>query len=644
MLDAAERRQLLAGWNDTARDVPPVTLPELFAVQAGRTPDAVAVACGDACLSYRELDGRAARLARVLVSRGAGPERVVAVVMDRSAELIVALLAVLKAGAAYLPVDPAYPAERVAFMLADTRPACVLATTASAAVVPAGLPVLAVGDAGLAAELAGTGGGGLAEADRRETLRPGHPAYVIYTSGSTGRPKGVVVSQQNLVGYLLYACGAYPGAGAVSVLHSAVSADLTVTALFAPLVCGGRVLVAGLDDDWLAGAGPGVLVKVTPSHLALLADRPFRGDLVVGGEQLTGQMLARCQGDRPGLRVVNEYGPTEATVGCVAFAAGPGELPAGPVPVGRPVPNMRAYVLDGRLGPVPAGVAGELYVAGAGLARGYWGRPGLTGERFTACPFGGPGERMYRTGDLARWTADGLLVFAGRADEQVKVRGFRVEPGEVEAVLASHPGVGQAAVTVREDAPGDRRLVGYVVPAGDEFAGDGGGVGGLSALVREYAAGRLPEYMVPSAVVVLGVLPLTPNGKVDRAALPVPDYAAVSAGRGPATVAEELLCGVFAEVLGAARVGAEDDFFALGGHSLLAVRLVSRVRAVLGVELAVRVVFEAPTPAGLAVRLAGAGCGPGGAGAAGAARPGAVVVRAAAAVVPGPAGGAVGDV
>ena len=609
VLDEAERRQLLADWNDTAVPVPAVTLPELFAVQAGRTPDAVAVACGDACLSYRELDGRAARLAGVLVSRGAGPERVVAVVMDRSAELIIALLAVLKAGAAYLPVDPAYPAERVAFMLADTRPACVLATTASAAVVPAGLPVLAVGDAGLAAELAGTGGGGLAEADRRETLRPGHPAYVIYTSGSTGRPKGVVVSQQNLVGYLLYACGAYPGAGAVSVLHSAVSADLTVTALFAPLVCGGRVLVAGLDDDWLAGAGPGVLVKVTPSHLALLADRPFRGDLVVGGEQLTGQMLARCQGGRPGLRVVNEYGPTEATVGCVAFAAGPGELPAGPVPVGRPVPNMRAYVLDGRLGPVPAGVAGELYVAGAGLARGYWGRPGLTGERFTACPFGGPGERMYRTGDLARWTADGLLVFAGRADEQVKVRGFRVEPGEVEAVLASHPGVGQAAVTVREDAPGDRRLVGYVVPAGDEFAGDGGGVGGLSALVREYAAGRLPEYMVPSAVVVLEVLPLTVNGKVDRAALPAPGQASPGPGRGPATVVEEIVCAAFAQILGLERVGAEDNFFALGGHSLLAMRLVSRVRAVLGAELSMRAVFEAPTPAGLAARLAQAGPG-----------------------------------
>src|SRR6266540_6307625 len=563
-----------------------MTLPDLFEAQVARAPDAVAVVCGDASVSYQELDAATNRLARLLAGHGAGPESVVAVVMGRSAGLVTALLAVVKAGAAFLPVDPRYPAGRVAFMLADARPAVIVADAASVADLPvraelAAVPVL-VADDPLAVELTGMGEGGLGSG--RDGLRPEHAAYVIYTSGSTGVPKGVVVSHAGLGSLAAAQIENFAAGPGCRVLQFASPGfDALVSELVVAVGSGGVLVVAGpnelLGTEALAevAARHGIShLTVPPSVLAVLGagSLPSVSTLVAAGEALDRELAARWADGR---RFINAYGPTETTV-CATMT---GPLVAGEgVHIGSPIVNTRVFVLDRWLEPVPAGVAGELYVAGAGLARGYLGRAGLTAERFVACPFGAAGERMYRTGDVVRWRPGGVLEFCGRADDQVKVRGFRVEPGEVEAVLAAHPLVAHAIVTAREDTRGDQRLVGYVVAAangdgtsGDAAAGvgaadDGPGARRLAGVVREYAAERLPEYMVPAAMVVLDELPLTVHGKVDRAGLPAPDYSAGSSGRGPATIREEIVCQVFAEVLGLERVGAEDSFYALGGHSL----------------------------------------------------------------------------
>ncbi|MCP2167076.1 non-ribosomal peptide synthetase [Goodfellowiella coeruleoviolacea] len=557
-----ERGQVLTAWTTTAPREH-ATLPGLVTAQAARTPDALAVTDGVESLTYAELDARANRLAHRLIADGAGPERTVAVVLPRSAALVVALLAVAKTGAAYLPVDPAYPAERIAFLLADADPVLVLDHVEDPA------------------ELPGT--------DPGVTPRPCSAAYVIYTSGSTGRPKGVVVPHSSVGAYLLRTREAYPGIAGTALVHSSFSFDLTVTALWAPLTAGGTVRIAPLDE-----AVDGVtFMKVTPSHLPLLNALPAgaspTGTLVVGGEALHAEALREWRDRHPNVLVVNAYGPTEATVNCADFRVEPGSvLPGGPVPVGRPFANTRAYVLDERLRPVPPGVTGELYVAGVALARGYWRRPALTATRFVAAPFGDPGERMYRTGDLATWTDDGQLQYAGRADDQVKLRGHRIEPGEITSVLLRSPGVTDAAVVVRADEPGDQRLVAYVVADGD--------VGDLPGVL----AAALPEHLVPSAIVPLPALPLTPHGKLDRAALPAPTPPAPApATRSAADPREEILRGLFADLLGVPEVGPDDDFFALGGHSLLAIRLTSQVRSTLDVDLPIRAIFEEPTPAGL---------------------------------------------
>jgi amino acid adenylation domain-containing protein len=507
-------------------------------------------------------------------------------------------------------------------MAADAGARVVMAGDRAAMPAPDGIVVVTPDEIAGSSEAAGSGG--LAAGDVPARVAPGGLAYVIYTSGSTGVPKGAMVEHRGLVNHLLAkVAGLGLDGGDVVAATASPGFDILVWQMLAVLLAGGRVQV--FADE--VAADPGVLLdelaarrvtvaEVVPSVLHEMAGHaggPQGGPgldvlrwLLVTGEALPPGLCRAWSRRYPGVRLLNAYGPTECSddVTHHVVAAVPQEGTAS-VPIGRPIANTRLFVLDEWLGPVPAGVAGELYVAGDGLGRGYAGRAGLTAERFVPDPFDpapGGGGRLYRTGDVAWWTPGGELVFAGRADEQVKIRGFRIEPGEIAAVLAGCPQVARVVVIAGADGAGDKRLVAYVVPAGGP--GLDGDSGGLPGVVRAFAASRLPEYMVPAAVVVLEQLPLTPNGKLDRKALPAPDFAAAAgAGRAPANAREELLCQAFADVLGLQVVGPEDDFFALGGHSLLAVRLASRIRAVLGVEVPVRALFDAPTPAGLAVRV-----------------------------------------
>ncbi|WP_414676466.1 amino acid adenylation domain-containing protein, partial [Longimicrobium sp.] len=600
LLDEAERRQAVEEWNRTSAE--PATgacIHERFAGQAARTPGALAVVAGEDALTYRELDARATRLARRLVALGAGPEVRVGVCLERGVDAVVAILAVLKAGAAYLPLDPAYPADRLAYMLADSGAPLLVTRASLGGLLPAeGVRSVRV-DAD-AAEIAAE-----PEVAPGMAAAPENAAWVIYTSGSTGRPKGVVVTHANAANLLPRAVETFGAEPGDAVLQTAsMSFDASLLEVFVALLSGAALHVAGrevvLAPERLAALlrerEIGVWVS-TPALLDSLLedDFPALRTISTGGERCSAETAARWSRGR---RLVNMYGPTETTIYTTAHACAPGVAEA--PPIGRPVANARAYVLDAWGEPVPAGVPGELHVGGAGVARGYLGRAALTAERFVPDPFGGEaGGRLYRTGDRARWRADGELEFLGRTDAQVKIRGIRIEPGEVESALLEHPGVREAAVVARE-APsgiaGDRRLVGYVVAAaGDPLS---------PAALREHLRARLPEHMVPSAVVQLESLPLTPSGKLDRKALPELEHA----GEGdryvaPRTPTEEVLAGIWAEVLRLERVGIRDDFFALGGHSLLATRVVARLGAVLGVEIPLRALFEATTVAELAGRV-----------------------------------------
>ncbi|MGH3873695.1 MAG: amino acid adenylation domain-containing protein, partial [Pseudonocardiaceae bacterium] len=599
VLDAAQRHQILVAWNDTAVEVPETTLPALFEAQVAATPHAVAVVFEDTTLTYAQLNARANRLARTLIAQGIGPEHIVALALPRSLELVVCLMAVLKAGAAYLPVDSSYPTARIGFMLDDARPVLLLTSTQTLGCVPHddATPRLVIDDPRTVAVVGEYPDTDPTNTDRTDRLLPQHPAYVIYTSGSTGQPKGVMVSQRNVTDLVEWAVADIGTRRLSRVLAStSLSFDVSVFEVFAPLVAGGSIEII---CDLLALVGrrwSGSLINAVPSALSNLighggADIDTQM-VALAGEALPARVISEIRAALPGCRLANIYGPTEATVYSTAWYSD-GAVEGAP-PIGRPISNTRVYVLDTGLQPVPPGVMGELYIGGVGLARGYVGRPGLTAERFVADPFGPAGTRVYRTGDLVRWRAEGDLEFAGRVDDQVKIRGFRIEPGEIETVLAGHPDVTQAVVIAREDQLGDKRLVAYAVAVSDEPQPDS---------LREFLRDRLPEYMVPAAVVMLEELPLTPNGKLDRGALPVPELSAAGTGRAPRTPQEQLLAELFAEVLGLAGVGAGDDFFGLGGHSLLATRLIARIRASFGVEVELRELFDNPTVVGMAARL-----------------------------------------
>jgi len=609
LLDAAERRQVLTMWNDTARDVPETLPLALFEAQAARTPDAVAVTDDGRSMTYAALNACANRLAAVLADAGAGPEVAVGLCLERSAEMIVALLAVLKTGAAYLPLDPTYPADRLAFMLEDAQAPLLVVHEPTRAVLPADAARRTIDlDADAAAVAARP------DANPPARSRPDHILYYIYTSGSTGRPKGTRLSHRAL-GNLLHWHLATLVNGAPTLQFASLSFDASFHEIFAALATGGVLHVLPhadrLDVERLAAyigrhaIAKAILPVALFKQLAAMDTVPLASfrtlrELMITGDRLTltPAILAWCR-ELTACALHNHYGPSETHV-VTAFTFDGPPVDLQPPPIGRPIANTQIHILDACLNPVPPGVVGELFIGGANLARDYHRRPGLTASRFVAHPYGAPGARMYRTGDLARWRADGDIEFIGRTDHQIKIRGFRVEPGEIETALRAYPAVADALV-IAADGPTEKRLIAYVVRAAGHDADP--------HVLREALAQQLPAHMVPARIVVLDAWPLTPTEKIDRQALPVPDLAPVPEGRAPRTPAEQILCGVFAEVLGRDAVSIDEDFFELGGHSLLATPVVSRVRAIFGVEIAVRTLFEAPRVVDLAQRLGQAPAG-----------------------------------
>jgi len=601
VLSAGERAQILQSWNGTDRRVADVSLPTLLEAQAARTPDVTAIAFRDQRVSYRRLNARANQLARELIARGIGPEDVVALAMPRSVEMITSLIGVLKAGAAYLPLDLAHPTDRLSFMLSDAAPSCILTAKEVAGGVPQPALHVVVDDAGISSALNRYADSDLDDRDRTRRLTPSCAAYVIYTSGTTGRPKGVVGLHRGAVNRLSWFAEDHPfGSGEPALAKSSLAFLDASTEILAPLTGGGTVVLA--DDD--AARDPAALrrlialhdvkrITLVPSLLAAIIADDAGDSLhscrlwICSGEALPLPTVAAFCAHLPDALLLNLYGVSEASADSL-FAACAGS----DAPLGRPIWNTKVYVLDDGLDPVPPGVPGELYIAGVGLARGYLRRAALTAEKFVANPYGPPGSRMYRTGDLVRWRPNGTLEFCGRRDDLVKIRGCRVELQEIQWLLARTLGVSEAFVATSVDHAGETRLTAYVALEP--------GAAVDAAVLRQRLAHTLPSYMVPSAITLLDKLPRTSSGKVDRAALPRTVTPPTARERSTERSEEATLCAIFADVLGLDHVEPEDDFFESGGHSLMATRLVNRIRLSLGVDVPLRRVFEAPTPAGLA--------------------------------------------
>lgn len=595
ILPASERRQLLRDWNDSARDTGHQnSVHALFEEQVARTPDAVAISHHGQQITYRDLDQRANALAHALAARGVAAGDLVGLFVKRSADMMVALLGILKAGAAYIPLDPAYPAERIAFMLEDSGAGLVVSQRALAHLLPAHAAAPLLLD-------------DVPFNDQRleRAVGPESTAYVIYTSGSTGRPKGVLLPHRAVVNFLV-SMAQQPGMTATDTICAVttLSFDIAVLELVLPLTVGARVEIAdaataadGVALARLIDTSGATVMQATPASWRMLLDAGWSGrpglKALCGGEALGRELADRllaCSAE-----LWNMYGPTETTIwSSVERVQDDGAA----ILIGKPIANTRFYVVDAKLQPVPPGVHGELLIGGLGVATGYHARAELTAEKFIADPYStDPASLLYRTGDLARWTRAGKVEVLGRIDNQVKLRGYRIELGEIESVLAEHPHVRQAVVVCREDRPGDKRLAAYLVAEPGQAL--------EAATLRSFCMARLPDYMLPSAYVTLAQLPMTPNGKIDRRALPVPDAGAapVSSYVAPCGEDEETLCALWADVLGLDKVGTSDDFFKLGGHSLLATQLVMRIQKAFGGDIALRSLFEAPTVAAFAALM-----------------------------------------
>ena len=597
LLGAAERQQLLVDWNQTATKYPSnECLHHLFEAQAQKTPDTVALIVGEQQMTYRELNHRANRLVQLLQSLEAGPEVLIGIYLERSCELVIALLAVLKAGGAYVPMDPNYPKERISFMIADSKMPLLLTQSSLTARLPQSTGQVVCVDHVLGHA------GRLSEQNPTTTVSAENLAYLIYTSGSTGQPKGVAIEHRSVIAFVHWARQVFEPEELAGVLAStSICFDLSIFELFVTLSCGGKVIIAenALQLPSLPAANEVTLINTVPSAMTELLRAAGIPDSVrvvnLAGEPLPATLVEQIYQSQTIQKVYDLYGPTETTVYSTFALRKAGE----PATIGRPLSNEQIYLLNPSGQPVPVGAAGEMYIGGDGLARGYLHRPELTAEKFVPDPFGNrPGARLYKTGDLARYLPEGNIEFLGRIDNQVKVRGFRIELSEIEVALGRHPAVRECVVVVREDAPGDKRLAAYLAPRDEAQLS-------ISDL-RKFLGEKLPNHMVPSVFVILDALPRSPNGKLDRRALPVPDVqrpALAETFIGPQTPVEEIVNRIWCEVLELEHIGIHDNFFELGGHSLLATQVISRFRVAFDVDLPLRVFFEQPTIAGLALLI-----------------------------------------